>query len=96
MSNIAKIKVVEQKNLVTVPITSKEKPEISLDFEEKWQELVDLAARIIGVPAGLIMRLLDQEIEVFKSSHTEATPYEEGEKAELGYGLYCETVVGKR
>ena len=96
MNNVAQVKVVEHNSSVSVPITSKEKPTISQDFEEKWQELVDLAARIIGVPAGLIMRLLEQEIEVFKSSHTDNTPYEPGEKADLGFGLYCETVVGKR
>lgn len=52
MNRVAQVKVVEHKNSVSVPITSKEKPDISGDFEEKWQELVDLAARIIGVPAG--------------------------------------------
>jgi two-component sensor histidine kinase len=96
MNNVARVQVVEHKKLISVPITSKEKPAIGNDFEEKWQELVDLAARIIGVPAGLIMRLLEQEIEVFKSSHTDNNPYEPGEKADLGFGLYCETVVGKR
>ncbi|MFW6232019.1 MAG: GAF domain-containing protein, partial [Spirochaetota bacterium] len=42
------------------------------------------------------MRLLEREIEVFASSATEGNPYEPGEKAELGLGLYCETVVGRR
>lgn len=96
MDKFAKVKVVDKQDLVRVPISSKDKPEIASEFEEKWQELVDLAARIIGVPAGLIMRLLDQEIEVFASSNTDNNPYEPGEKVDLGYGLYCETVVGKR
>lgn len=96
VDKIAHVKVEGYSNLVSVPISSKEKPEIDEDFERKWQELVDLAARIIDVPAGLIMRLLETEIEVFRSSHTENNPYEPGEKAGLGLGLYCETVVGKR
>jgi c-di-GMP phosphodiesterase len=45
---------------------------------------------------SLIMRLLENEIEVFRSSNTNNNPYELGEKADLGLGLYCETVVGKR
>ena len=92
----ARVKIAESSSVVSIPISSDDKPEVSSDFEEKWQELVDIAARIINVPSGLIMRLLEKEIEVFRSSHTEKNPYKEHEKAELGYGLYCETVVGKR
>ncbi len=94
MNITAQVKVVEDHKLVTVPITSKDKPAVGPEFEEKWQELVDIAARLIGVPAGLIMRLTRDQIEVFTSSRTDDNPYEPGEKAELGYGLYCETVVG--
>jgi two-component sensor histidine kinase len=96
MDRSARVQVVNVNNLVTVPISSSTKPEIDESFQEKWQELVDIAARIIGVPSGLIMRLLEDEIEVFKSSHTKDNPYEPREKAELGCGLYCETVVGRR
>ncbi len=96
MNNIVSVRVANHRNPVSVPITSGDKPGISPDFEEKWQELVDVAARIIGVPAGLIMRLMEQEIEIFRSSRTDKNPYTPGEKAELGTGLYCETVVGKR
>jgi len=81
---------------VSVPITSSSKPDIPADFEEKWQGIVTLAARIIKVPAGLIMRLHENEIEVFSSSTADDNPYEERERAELGLGLYCETVVGRR
>ncbi len=96
MEAIAKVKVVGKKNLVAVPIIPREKSIIEHDFEKKWQDLVDLAARIIEVPAGLIMRLSETDIEVFRSSHTQNNPYEPGEKAQLGLGLYCETVVGER
>lgn len=92
----AKVRVLGSETLVRVPITSSAKPEISSEFEDKWQEIVTLAARIIKIPAGLIMRLHENEIEVFVSSATEDNPYEKKERAELGLGLYCETVVGKR
>ena len=96
MDRSAFVRVANIHNLVTVPISSSAKPEIDMPFQKKWQELVDIAARIIGVPAGLIMRMLRHEVEVYKTSHTRGNPYEAGEKAALGYGLYCETVVGKR
>ncbi|MFP4375316.1 MAG: GAF domain-containing protein [Spirochaetaceae bacterium] len=79
-----------------VPVSSTSKPDIPAEFEQKWQEIVTLAARIVKVPAGLIMRLHEKEIEVFSSSNTDGNPYEESERVELGFGLYCETVVGRR
>ncbi|NBC29691.1 MAG: GAF domain-containing protein [Spirochaetes bacterium] len=81
---------------VNVAITSPGKPEIPADFEARWQEIIDLAARIVGVPAGLIMRLHEREIEVFLASETHGNPYEPAERTSLGIGLYCETVVGSR
>lgn len=60
----------------------------------EWQRIVDLVARIAGVPVGLIMHLCGQEIEVLVSSTTEGNPYHVGEKDALfGSGLYCERVI---
>ena len=60
----------------------------------EWQRIVDLVARIAGVPVGLIMHLCGQEIEVLVSSTTKGNPYHEGEKDTLfGSGLYCERVI---
>lgn len=70
--------------------------EIPTSYFEKWQKTVNLMAHIFDVPAGLIMRILPPEIEVFISSHTDNNPYEENEKAKLNTGLYCETVMAKR
>jgi len=59
-----------------------------------WQELLNLMAEIIGIPAALIMRLTDDYIEVFVSSSTENNPYHPGDKEHLlNSGLYCETVI---
>lgn len=93
---VARVKVKGNKDLVLVPITSPEKPPISKDIEEKWQTLVDLMAKVLGVPSGLIMRLDEFSIEVFMKSRQKENPYHEHEKADLSTGLYCETVVGKR
>ncbi|ALO14310.1 Cell-division control histidine kinase PdhS [Salinivirga cyanobacteriivorans] len=61
---------------------------------DKWQSLIDTVAKIVDVPSGLIMRLNEETIEVFLKSQTEGNPYHAGEKADLIYGLYCETVIG--
>jgi len=62
-----------------------------------WQEIVDLMAEICGVPAGLIMRITGEDIEVFVRSRTERNPYHVGDREHLlGSGLYCEQVIKSR
>lgn len=61
-------------------------------FLKKWQEIADLIASIINVPAALIMKTENEFMEVFTSSNTDNNPYKVGDK-EKWYGLYCETVI---
>ncbi len=75
---------------------SKIKPDIPDQIIAKWQKLIDLASELIGVPAGLIMKVYPKEIEVFVCSETKGNPYEKGERARLKTGLYCETVMCMR
>lgn len=72
------------------------KPEIPKQIIDNWQRIANLMAKILKVPAGLIMKVHSNEIEVFVSSQTENNPYEVNEKAKLNTGLYCETVIAKR
>lgn len=65
-------------------------------FLRKWQDTTNAMAHIFEVPAGLIMRVLPEQIEVLVSSHTPGNPYEADEKAQLRTGLYCETVMASR
>jgi len=68
--------------------------EIGDDTLEEWQSLVDLIAELAGIPAGLIMRLKEEDIEVLVSSRTEGNPYSPGDREHFdGSGLYCEAVV---
>lgn len=61
---------------------------------EKWQGIVDLMAELVGVPAGLVMHIAENDIEVFVSSKTAGNPYKPGDREHLlGSGLYCETVI---
>ena len=63
----------------------------------KWQNVVNTMAELIGVPAGLIMRINGADIEVFVSSETEGNPYQPHDKEHLiGSGLYCETVINTK
>jgi signal transduction histidine kinase len=63
----------------------------------KWQLIVDTVANIIGVPAGLIMRVRDDKIQVAVSSRTQGNPYHVGDAEHLECsGLYCETVIASR
>lgn len=78
-------------------LTEKEYPatkqdEIPEDLVQKWQQLLDSAAEIFDVPAGLIMRIDPPHIEVFRASRTPGNPYEVGGR-ELMDGLYCEEVI---
>jgi hypothetical protein len=68
--------------------------EVSPERLERWQSVVDLLARVAGVPAGLIMRLDDPEIRVFVASQTKGNPYSPGDSEHLwDSGLYCEQVI---
>lgn len=60
---------------------------------ESWQTIVNLLAEIISVPAALVMRIHDKDIEVFSANNNAQHPYHAGDKEALNQGLYCETVV---
>src|SRR5579859_2841437 len=72
-------------------------PVIPAAIAEKWQVIVDTMAELARVPAGLIMRIRDDHLEVMISSKTEGNPYHPGEsECYVGSGLYCETVIRNR
>ncbi|WP_437320246.1 sensor histidine kinase [Sorangium sp. So ce385] len=70
--------------------------DIPTDIARKWQEMTDLLAEILRVPAALIMRVEPPEIVVCVSSESMGNPYEPNERARLDTGLYCETVMKTR
>jgi len=73
-------------------------PTLQVPFEivTKWQEIVNLLAEIMHVPAALVMQVEPPNIRVFVSSESAGNPYEKGELASLNTGLYCETVMKTR
>lgn len=70
--------------------------EVPPGFLKKWQGTLDELAKALDVPAALVMRVWPEQIEVLLSSLSDDNPYEEHEKADLGTGLYCETVMASR
>lgn len=91
----AKVYLREENKYVPVRITGDDKPELTHAIIEKWQSIITLTADIINVPAGLIMRITEGDMEVFCKSETENNPYLSNGKDQLGHGLYCETVIGR-
>ena len=92
----SKVTIRETNETKKVRIGSDLKPEVSDELIEKWQSLLDVTARIIDVPSALIMKMNEENIEVFLKSQTKGNPYKVGGKEELVYGLYCETVIGRQ
>lgn len=70
------------------------KPAVDQKLRQAWQKIVDMLAEFVNVPAALVMQVHPTQIEVFSTSKSVfKNPYEQGETAELGHGLYCETVL---
>lgn len=93
---LAEVKTESSPRNILIPITSADKPEINEELQEKWQKIVDLAAKIIGVPAGLITRVHEKQLEVLLASNTEGNIFQKNLKLDLGMGWYCENVMGSR
>ncbi|MGS0972415.1 MAG: GGDEF domain-containing protein [Candidatus Izemoplasmataceae bacterium] len=79
---------------VRVNIGDEDKPEINDYIKEKWQNIISLVAELLEVPAGLIMQITKEHMNVFLKSENEDNPYPSDGKDLLLHGLYCETVIG--
>ena len=72
------------------------RPEIPQDILAKWQRVIDLAARLVDVPSGLIMKTDFPDHRVMLSSPGEENPYFVGQRFELHEKLYCQKVLTGR
>ena len=77
-----------------VKIFAFENSEIRESVGSKWQNWLDLIAKIANIPTALIMKLNEETIEVFTSSNAEGNPFKAGQQEKLDQGLFCETVIG--
>lgn len=62
---------------------------------EKWQNIVDIMVKKIGVTDALITRVTPPYIEVFQASQNKENPFNRRDKVKLT-GHYCEVVVKNR
>ena len=62
----------------------------------KWQRIVDILARLLDVPAGLIMQRDPPDHRVFVTSAGPDNPYEVDDSFTLDTGLYCDAVMRDR
>jgi EAL domain-containing protein (putative c-di-GMP-specific phosphodiesterase class I)/GGDEF domain-containing protein len=67
--------------------------EVPSDTLEQWQAILDHLCSVARIPAGLIMRMNGDEIEVFASSSNADNPYQVGQKESCHTELYCKTVI---
>lgn len=89
-----KVTLRAQNEQKVVHINDGSKPLIKDAIRDRWQSLINIVANIMNVPAGLIMTITEEHMEVFLRSENEDNPYPEDGKDTLGHGLYCETVIG--
>lgn len=62
----------------------------------RWQRIVDILARLLDVPAGLIMKRVPPEHRVLIASGNPGNPYEADDSFTLDTGLYCDAVMRDR
>lgn len=93
---VATVKSLSTASEIIVPISSDDKPQISNEILVKWQQIIDLTARIMGVPSGLITRITQSDLEVVLTNQDEVNIFNKDDKFELGAGWYCENVVGQK
>ncbi|MBC8319285.1 MAG: PAS domain S-box protein [Bacteroidetes bacterium] len=73
-----------------------EKHFIPENIQTNWQRMLNLLAKITNVAAALIMKVNNDEVEVFVASKTLGNPYKKGDREKLIKGLYCEKIIRER
>jgi len=62
-------------------------------LSDKWQETVNVLAKIIGAPAAWIMQANTKGIEALLASDSIQSNFPAGTKYEKEVNIYCKTVV---
>ena len=65
-------------------------------IQQDWQNMLNVLADLAKVPATLIMRINNENMDVFSCSDSTNNPYSKGDKQDLNQHLYCEYVVKHR
>lgn len=65
-------------------------------IQQDWQSMLNVLAELTHVPVALVMRINEQDIEVFSTSTSLDNPYSIGDKDALHQNLYCEHTIKHR
>lgn len=93
IGGFSKVRLRENDTWVKVGIVKDDFRDPLESLTGKWQNWLNLVARIVDIPVALVMRLHEESIEVYLHNESPENPYQAGEQARLGLGLYCETVI---
>ncbi len=96
MSKVTKVLNKDTGKYIDVSMTSEDKPQIDGTVIEKWQNIMNILARLGSFKASLINKLEEEYLEIFMLSDNEENPYDIGLKDPLGEGAYCERVLGSQ
>ncbi|MCG6533735.1 MAG: GAF domain-containing protein [Syntrophales bacterium LBB04] len=78
----------------SVQVNPFNREKLTADTLNEWQGLLNVAAELFGVPAGLITRVDGKEIEILLSSESEGNPYAAGYTTHYpDSGWYCERAL---
>lgn len=71
------------------------KRQIPYWLQEKWQSFANAIADLFNIPAAVIMKLEEKELEVYLASDTKNNPFIPGSHRDLS-GSYCEAVINSQ
>lgn len=71
------------------------KRQIPYWLQEKWQNFANAIADLFNIPAAVIMKLDEKELEVYLASDTKDNPFVPGSHRDLS-GSYCEAVISSQ
>jgi PAS domain S-box-containing protein len=63
--------------------------EIPNEMVAKWQVIVDIMARIVDAPVGLLMRVVESDLKVLVASNSDINPYQPGSTEDLQELAHC-------
>ena len=88
-----KLKVRGKEERVEVEVNESLANALEKEIAEKWQEILDLAVQMYGIPAALIMKLHKEDLEVYAKSSNKENFFVKNNHTSIGVGHYCETVI---
>ncbi len=64
-------------------------------LQEKWQEFANAIAELFSIPAAVIMKLDEKQLEVYLGNESAENPFKPGAHTDLS-GTYCEAVINSQ